>query len=331
MTGAQKARILCFVRLNFLSLRNAMLCLYSPDQPDIYLRLLRDALPEWEILGWPDAAEAADAVTHVAAWGAPPGFFARFPHLQVVFSLGAGVDSLLQRDDLAASVKIVRLLDAGMAQQMTEYCLYGLLHYQRAMDIYRRQQQAEQWTPRDARRANNLRVSILGLGELGQRVAGDLSGMGYVVQGWSRRARQIEGVDCRHGEAGLDQLLMETDVLFCLLPATQNTRHLLDARRLALLPEGAAIINGGRGSLIDEDALLALLDGESLRFAMLDVFAVEPLPSGHPFWKHPRVIITPHVAADTVPADAVAQVAANLRKHAAGLPMDGGVDRLLGY
>jgi glyoxylate/hydroxypyruvate reductase A len=213
-----------------------------------------------------------------------------------------------------------------MAQQMTEYCLYGLLHYQRAMDIYRRQQQAEQWTPRDARRADNLRVSILGLGELGQRVAGDLSGMGYVVQGWSRRARQIEGVDCRHGEAGLDQLLTETDVLFCLLPATQDTRHLLDARRLALLPEGAAIINGGRGSLIDEDALLALLDGESLRFAMLDVFAVEPLPSGHPFWKHPRVIITPHVAADTVPADAVAQVAANLRKHAAGLPMDGGVD-----
>ncbi len=308
-----------------------MLCLYSPDQPDLYLRLLREALPECEILGWPEAADAAEAVTHVAAWGAPPGFFAYFPNLQVVFNLGAGVDSLLLRDDIATSVKIIRLLDAGMARQMTEYCLYGLLHYQREMDNYRRQQRAEQWIQRDARQANNVRVSILGLGELGQRVATDLLRMGYVVQGWSRRTRQIEGVDCRHGDAGLDQLLADTNVLFCLLPATPDTRHLLDSRRLALLPEGAAIINAGRGSLVDEEALLARLDQECLRFAMLDVFAEEPLPAGHPFWKHPRVIMTPHVAADTVPAEAVAQVAANLRKHAAGVAMDGHIDRLRGY
>ena len=311
-----------------------MLCLYSRDQTDVYLRLLHEALPEWKILAWNEGTEDAvdnDAVTHVVAWGAPPGFFARFRHLHTVFNLGAGVDALLKRDDLSASVTIVRLIDAGMARQMTEYCLYGLLHYQREMDIYRRQQLAEQWVPHDARRMSDLRIGILGLGELGSRVASDLSGMGYRVQGWARQARQIPGVACRYGEAGLDALLTEADVLFCLLPATLDTRHLLDSRRLALLPEGAAVINAGRGSLIDEEALLNRLDRDCLRFAMLDVFAVEPLPSGHRFWRHPRVLMTPHVAADTMPAEAVAQIADNLRRQAAGLPMKGRVERSRGY
>lgn len=306
-----------------------MLYLYAPDQRDTFLALFRAALPAWRVAAWPDEVDPA-GVTHIAAWSPPPRFFAPFRHLQTVFNLGAGVDALLARDDLSASVAIVRLTDAGMAAQMTEFCLYGVLHWQREMDHYRRQQAESAWAPRETRLRRQVRVSVLGLGELGGRVARDLSALGYAVSGWSRRARQIEGVRCCHGLEALPGLLAETDVLFCLLPATAATRGLLDAGRLAALPEGAALINAGRGSLIDESALLASLDAGRLRFALLDVFASEPLPAEHPLWRHPRVMVTPHVAADTIAGEAVAQIAACLSSgNDAASP--GRLDRQRGY
>ncbi|MFB0935271.1 MAG: glyoxylate/hydroxypyruvate reductase A [Propionivibrio sp.] len=307
-----------------------MLYLYTPDQPERYLRLLQDALPGEAIACWPQELDAT-AVTHAAVWAPPSGFFSRFPNLRTVFVMGAGVDKLLQRNEVPQDVALVRLTDAGMAQQMTEYCLIGLLHYQRQMDRYARQQRDRLWKPLDTRLARDVRVGLLGLGELGGRVAQDLVRLGYRVSGWSRRPRQVENVRCEHGDDGLRALLPQTDVLFCVLPSTPETRHLLDAETLALLPDDAALINAGRGSLIDEAALLARLDAGRLRFALLDVFAEEPLPESHPFWTHPRVIITPHVAADTVPEDAARQIAANLRAQAAGRPMTGVVDRRRGY
>ena len=245
--------------------------------------------------------------------------------------MGAGVDKLLQRPDLPEKTKIVRLTDAGMARQMMEYCLYGVLHHQRQMDRYASQQRERLWQPHDARPAADLRIGILGLGELGGRVAGDLTRLGYRVSGWSRNPRRLEGVVSQHGEAGLRTLLSQSDVLFCVLPSTPETRHLLNAERLALMPDDAALINVGRGSLIDESALLVRLDGGQLRFALLDVFAEEPLPDSHPFWRHPRVIVTPHVAANTVPEEAVLQIATNLAEQARGRPMTGVVDRQRGY
>lgn len=310
-----------------------MLYVYAPEQGDLYASLLRAALPHWRIAAWPAPVDAA-AVTHVAAWAPPPGFFAPFTQLRAVFNLGAGVDALLTREDLPASVELVRLTDAGMAAQMTEYCLYGVLHWQREMDAYRRQQAEGVWAQGQTRLRAGVRVGILGLGELGGRVARDLAGMGYRVSGWSRGPRRIDGVVCRHGDDGLTETLATSDVLFCVLPATAATRQLLDAARLACLPEGAALINAGRGSLIDEAALLARLDDGRLRFAMLDVFSVEPLPADHPFWHHPRVIMTPHVAADTVAGEAVRQIAAHLGGSGgggdAGAPA-GRIDRQRGY
>lgn len=306
-----------------------MFYLYAPDQRETCLGLLRAALPAWRVAAWPDPVDPAE-VTHIAAWSPPPQFFAPFSRLTTVFNLGAGVDALLAREDLPASVDIIRLTDAGMAAQMTEFCLYGVLHWQRQMDRYRRQQAASNWAPRETCLRRQVRVSVLGLGQLGGRVARDLSALGYPVSGWSRGARQIEGVRCCHGLDALPGLLAETDVLFCLLPATAATRGLLDAGRLAALPEGAALINAGRGSLVDEAALLALLDAGRLRFALLDVFAVEPLPAEHPFWRHPRVMMTPHVAADTLAGEAVAQIAASLCS-AEGAPLPGRLDRQRGY
>ena len=307
-----------------------MLYLYTPDQPERYLRLLQEALPDEAIACWPQEVDAA-TVTHAAVWAPPDGFFTRFPNLRTVFVMGAGVDKLLQRKDVPQDVTLIRLTDAGMAQQMTEYCLYGVLHYQRQIDRYAQQQRNRQWKPLDTRLACDVRVGVLGLGELGGRVAQDLARLGYRVSGWSRRLRQIENVRCLHGEEGLRELLPQTDVLFCVLPSTPETRHLLDAETLALLPDDAALINAGRGALIDEEALLARLDGGQLRFALLDVFAEEPLPEGHRFWNHPRVLVTPHIAADTVPEDAVAQIASNLRALTGGKPVTGQIDRQRGY
>ncbi|SFO04167.1 glyoxylate/hydroxypyruvate reductase A [Formivibrio citricus] len=307
-----------------------MLYLYSPDQQELYFRLLQEALPDREIACWPQEVDP-EAVTHAAVWMPPAGFFRRFPNLQAVFVMGAGVDQMLGRDDIPEQVAIVRLTDAGMAKQMIEYCLYGVLHYQRYMDVYRQQQGAGQWLAQPTRLAGEVRVSVLGLGQLGAQVAQHLAGMGYRVTGWSRQPRAVGQVNCVHGDAALRALLPETDVLFSVLPATPETRHLLDAERLALLPKDSAIINAGRGSLIDEEALLAHLNRGHLRFVMLDVFAQEPLAADHPFWLHPRVMITPHVAADTVPEEAVSQIAANLRGLAAGEPVTGVVERCRGY
>ena len=307
-----------------------MLYVYTTDQPERYVRLLQEALPDKAIACWPEEVDSA-AVTHVAAWAPPDGFFAQVPGLRTVFAMGAGVDKLLQRNDIAENVALIRLTDAGLAQQMTEYCLYGLLHYQRQMDRYARQQRDRQWKQLDTRLACDVRVGILGLGELGGKVAQDLARLGYRVSGWSRRPRQIANVHCLNGEEGLRELLPQTDVLFCVLPSTPETHRLLNAETLALLPDDAALINAGRGSLIDEAALLARLDAGALRFALLDVFAEEPLPPTHPFWTHPRVIVTPHVAADTVAEDAVQQIAANLRAQTVGQPVNGVVDRRRGY
>ncbi len=307
-----------------------MLYLYSPDQQDLYFRLFRDALPDLDIACWPQDVDA-EAVTHAAIWMPPAGLFSRFPKLQVIFALGAGVDKLLRRDDISESVTIIRLTDAGMAQQMSEYCLYGVLHYQRQMDIYQQQQRANRWLPQSARLAKDIRVTVLGLGQLGAHVARTLAAMGYRVRGWSRQPRQIDALDCVHGETALRDLLAQTEVLFSVLPATPETRHLLNNERLGWLPKDAAIINAGRGSLIDQEALLKHLDEGHLRFALLDVFAEEPLAEDHPLWRHPRVIITPHVAANTIPEEAVAQIAANLRALANGGPVTGRVDRQAGY
>ena len=307
-----------------------MLYLYTPDQADRYQRLLQAALPNETVVRWPQEVDG-NAVTHAAVWAPPEGFFTRFHNLQTVFALGAGVDKLLQRTDLPDAVKIVRLTDAGMACQMIEYCLYGVLHYQRQMDMYARQQRQHEWRPLGMRASSDVRVTVLGLGRLGGKVAQAMSRQGYNVAGWSRRAKTVDGIRCLHGDAGLRELLLQTDVLFCLLPATPDTFRLLNAQSLALLPEGAALINAGRGSLIDEHALLTRLDSGHLRFALLDVCDEEPLPRDHPFWHHPRVILTPHVAAATIPEEAVRQIAANLEAQVLGAPMSGVVDRHSGY
>ena len=309
-----------------------MILIHTPNPKEVaaYLALFRTALPQHEFISL-DQLGQPEAVQYVITWGPPPELFAGLPNLEAVFALGAGVDKLLARDDLSADVPIYRLLDGGMAQQMVEYVRFGVLSYQRHMDIYRRQQGSGLWKMLAPRLTQDVRVGVLGLGEMGCAVAQALSADGYVVTGWSRGVKMVEGIHCLHGSDGLAHVLAHSDVLACVLPSTPDTQGLLNAARLAALPAGAMVINAGRGDLLDEMALLALLDSGHLRCAQLDVFASEPLPHGHRLWAHPAVTATPHIAAITLREQAVSQIAANLGRLAVGETALGRVLRDRGY
>lgn len=309
-----------------------MILIHTPSAKEVaaYLDLFRAALPQHRFISL-DEMTAPEAVQYVITWGPPPALFARLTKLEAVFALGAGVDKLLARDDLSPATPIYRLLDGGMAQQMSEYIRFGVLSYQRHMDIYRRQQAAGVWKMLAPKLPAQVRVGVLGLGEIGSAVAQVLAADGYRVSGWSRSAKQVAGIRCLHGDDGLAELLAGSEVLACVLPSTPQTQGLLNAQRLAALPPGAMLINAGRGDLLDEEALLALLDSGHLRCAQLDVFASEPLPHGHRLWQHPAVTVTPHIAAITLREEAVRQIAANLERLAAGGAAQGLVLRERGY
>lgn len=308
----------------------SLLLVHAGDEGAAYRALFAQALPEVRCVAWPDEAPAA-AVEFVACWNPPAGFFAPLSALRAVFALGAGVDRLLARTDLRPEVPIVRLRDAGMSAQMVEYALLGVLMRQRHLVEYRIQQQRAEWLRHPPLAREALRVGVLGLGEMGGAVARALAGLGYAMAGWSRAPKAIDGVDVRHGDTGLADVLARSDVLVNTLPSTPATRGLLDHARLAALPRGALVVNASRGDQLDAGALRALLDAGHLGGALLDVFATEPLPAGDPLWSHPRVTITPHAAATTLPVPSVRQVADNIRRLRRGEPALGVVDRARGY
>jgi glyoxylate/hydroxypyruvate reductase len=306
------------------------LLVVAAAETPVYRAGFAEAMPELRVVGADDDYDPA-TIDYVAGWNAPPGLFAGLPGLRAVFALGAGVDTLLARDDLPPSLPLVRLLDAGMAEQMVEYALFGALTWQRRIHDYDVQQTRRLWLRQPPRTRAETAIGVLGLGSLGGAVAGALARFGYPVSGWSRRPRSVDGVRCLHGDDGLVQLLRETDVLVNLLPSTPRTRGLLDRHRLAMLRPGAYLVQASRGDQFDAAALLTLLDSGQLGGALLDVFEREPLPVDSPLWAHPRVRITPHVAATTLVEPAVQQIADNLRRLRDGEPMQGVVDRRQDY
>lgn len=285
-------------------------------------------LPDAEISVWPASPARPD---YALVWKPPAEFFAAIHPTRAVFNLGAGVDALLAVATLPRDVPVVRLEDAGMAAQMVEYVTLAVLRAYREMDAYAEQQRNGAWRPRPQLPKSGFAIGILGLGVLGQAVASALRGLGFPVRGWTRKPKAVPQVEGFSGPGGLAAFLAGTRVLVCLLPSTRDTRGLLDRRALARLPQGAHVVNVARGEIVVDEDLLALLDSGHLAGAVLDVFRIEPLPPAHPFWHHPRIVVTPHVSAVTVVADSIAQVAAKIRRLEAGLPVSGIVDRTLGY
>ena len=305
-----------------------ILCLRDGGAADAWLRELRAALPEAEVAEWrPGMAGDADIAL---VWAPPQQLFDEQPRLRAVFNLGAGVDPLLALR-LPPALPVVRLHDAGMAVQMAEYVCHALIRFYREFDAYAAQQREARWQPRAPRRRADFPVGLMGLGALGGRVAEALRGFDFPLVGWSRTRRALDGVRCLAGDAELDDFLQATRVLVCLLPLTDATRGLLNRARLERLRPGGYLINLGRGALVVEQDLHALLRQGRLAGCALDVFTHEPLPPEHWAWTQPGVTLTPHIGAQTLRAEAVAQVAEGVRALRQGRAPRGLVVRERGY
>ncbi|AVN33306.1 TPA: glyoxylate/hydroxypyruvate reductase GhrA [Serratia marcescens] len=299
-----------------------------------WLAGIKQRLPQAEIREWQRGDERP--ADYALVWRPPHEMLANRRDLKAVFALGAGVDAILDQErkhpgTLPAGVPLLRLEDTGMAQQMQEYALSYVLRYFRRFDEYQALQQRQEWQPLDPHSLDDFTIGILGAGVLGQSVARKLTEFGFSVRCWSRSAKQIDGVQSFAGEAQRAAFLDGVKLLINLLPNTPETVGILNRELFAQLNSGAYLINIARGAHLVEADLLAALEQGQLAAATLDVFAREPLPQDHPFWRHPRVTITPHIAAITLPQQAMDQIAANIRALEAGHAPAGVVDRQRGY
>ncbi|MBO0789616.1 MAG: glyoxylate/hydroxypyruvate reductase A, partial [Ktedonobacteraceae bacterium] len=295
----------------------------------LWLAPLRAAFPFDDFRVFPDVGDPATIDCALVA-DPPRGELANFPRLRLIQSLWAGVDALLADPTLPGHIPLARLVDPSLTSAMSESVVAHVLSIHRQLHIYRLQQSMRKWQPLPQPHAHERRVGILGLGALGSAAANKLMVLGFDVAGWSRRPKHIDGMLCFTGQEGLDMLLSRTDILVCLLPLTPETRDILNARTLALLPQGATVINLARGEHISDEDLLDSLNRGHIAYAILDTFSIEPLPTEHPYWSHPHINVTPHVAATTDPRTAIPQVVQNIERLREGLPLIHLVDRVRG-
>lgn len=310
-----------------------LLCSAGGDQSR-WLSDIAAALPQAQARIW-QAGDTAPA-DYALVWKPPVEVLLQRPGLKAVFNLGAGVDPLLamlrqHADLLPPQVPLIKLDDAGMAQQMVQYVGYAVMRHFRRFDDYARQQQQGVWQTLPRRRIEDCRVGVLGLGVLGAQVASSLVQQGFPVRGWSRSAKTLPGVDSYAGPEAMGGFLDGLQVLVNMLPLTDDTRDILDLALFNRLKKGAALINVARGAHLVESDLLDALESGQLAGATLDVFREEPLPAEHPFWFEPRIEITPHISALTVRSDSIAQIVEKIHALERGEAVTGVVDLSRGY
>ena len=308
----------------------AILFCSSPRAQERWSPHLAAAFPDREVRFWPDIGDRA-AIEYALVWQPEPGLLASLPNLKLIASLAAGVDHILRDPTAPRHVPIMRLVDPYMTQAMSEYVTLQVLRLHRQDFDYRAHQAAAEWREHGQKNAAERLVGILGFGQLGQDAGRKLQAIGFDVAGWSRSPKEVPGFACHAGAAGLDALLARSEILVSLLPSTDETEGILNAGLFARLPRGAGLVNAGRGRHLVEDDLLAALDSGQLSAASLDVFREEPLPATHPFWRHPRIIVTPHIAAETNPPTATAIIGQAIDDFEAGLPLANLIDPQRGY
>ncbi len=304
----------------------------APDLADQLHDLLSVELPQAEVAVWSDRY-AGDA-DYAVGWLPPPEFFARQPRLKAFFSIWAGVERILAGPGLPSDLPVIRLEDAGMGPQMAEYCVCETLRWLRHHDDYAAQQRAHAWRQLPAEDVSRWPIGLFGFGVLGRQVASAFAGLGFRVNAYSRRPHEDPRVVCfaeTGGAGGFAEFMRATRVLVLLAPLTPQTRDRFDREALALLPRSAYVINVARGELLVDEALIELLDSGHLAGAALDVFRTEPLPATHPFWDHPKIRVTPHVAAVTLLAPSARQIAEKIRRFSRDEPISGIVERARGY
>ena len=309
----------------------------TPTWPtDIWTSAMKKLAPDIDIRVWPDRIGNRQDIRYAVAWLPPPDVLRSLPNLDVIFSLGAGVDAILSDPTLPEATPIVRVNEPDLTMRMTEYVVLHVLMHHRQQRRLDDNQHRKIWDSFPTHGANDLAVGIMGLGVMGSDAAARLRDLGFKVAGWSRNRRRIEGVHCYAGDAEFDSFLRRTDILVSLLPHTPATTGIINRDLIRKLsrkgPFGAPIIiNAGRGKQQVAADILAALDAGELNAVTLDVFETEPLPENSPLWTHPRVTVTPHCAADSDPETITAYVLGQIRRHQAGKALENVVDRARGY
>jgi glyoxylate/hydroxypyruvate reductase A len=314
----------------------ALLYLIPTWPVDLWTTAMRRQAPDIDIRVWPDKVGRAEDIDYAVAWLPPANVLKSLPNLKVIFSLGAGVDAILKDPTLPEGVPIARVNDPDLTMRMSEYVVLHVLMHHRQQRRLDQNQREKIWDPFATHAASAVTVGIMGLGVMGSDAARKLAVLGFKVVGWSRSRKTIPEVECFAGQAEIDSFLERTDILACLLPHTPETTGIINRRVIAKLsrkgPFGAPIlINAGRGKQQVEADILAALDSGALYAATLDVFESEPLAKDSPFWTHPRVTVTPHVAADSDPETITAYVLRQIRRHQRGLAVENVVDSKRGY
>lgn len=309
-----------------------MAILYADDPADAaaWAVAMGALAPGLELRFWPDWGAARD-IDFAIVGGRAPGDLRVFPNLKAIQSTWAGVNHLLADHNLPLDRPLARMVDQGLTVSMTEFVVLHVLDSAREGPRLRAAQRSRQWLDLDPLPPRTVTVAVLGLGTLGADAGTRLAGLGFDVRGWSRSRKDIAGIRSFTGADGLGECLSGARILVCLLPLTEDTRGILGAAAFAPLAEGAVLIHAARGLHLVEADLLAALESGRISRAILDVFATEPLPADHPFWTHPGVTVTPHVAAITRPGTGAADILENYRRALAGEALINQVDRAKGY
>lgn len=307
------------------------LLIYSRNHPIAdWGKAIAALAPDLDIRLYPEIGDPAE-IDVALVWKPPPGLLQSLPNLKLIQSFGAGVDGILADPNVPRHVPLARVVDGRLTVGMSEYVLLHVLRYHRQTETMLQNQRNRTWRWLPPVDASERIIGIMGMGTLGTDAAKKLLPFGFQVVSWSRSLKAIDGVTSFHGEEHLDGFLKLCNVLVCLLPLTAQTRAIINRRTLSLLPRGAYLINAGRGGHVVEADLLHALDSEWLSGATLDVFNEEPLPPESPFWTHPKVTVTPHNAADSIPAHVAPQIVDNIRRLQKGQPILRLVDYERGY
>lgn len=286
--------------------------------------------PDLDIRVWPELGNVSD-IQLALVWKHPLGMLTRFSNLKGISSLGAGVDHFFADTEWPKDVPLVRIVDPYMANDIVQYVVAYVLNYIKRVDHWADKQRHKEWYKQPPFNFADLAIGIMGLGFLGGKAARALAGLGLNVIGWSRSQKMIDGIETYAGDAEFHAFLSQSHLIVCMLPLTNETQHILNQTTFSYLPEGAYVMNLGRGDHLVEDDLLDALDSGHLSGACLDVFKQEPLPKDHPFWTHPSIRVTPHIASVTNAATAAPQVLENYRRLLAGMPLLNVVDTAKGY
>ena len=280
----------------------------------------------------PHDAYRPEDIEYFSGFRPAPGFLKSLPNLKAVFSLGAGVDGFLRDPEYPKHLPLVRFVDPTLMHEMAQYVTMHVLIAHRSQRRFDEAQALGKWDQAMlARPSRDTRIGILGLGDIGGTIAASLLPFDFQLFGWSRSRKTVPGVKSFAGEKELPQFLAQCDYCVCVLPLTEETRGIMNAKLFARLPKGAWVINVARGGHLVEEDLLAALDAGHLGGAVLDVFQTEPLPAESPIWHHPKITATPHIAGITDPKSALAYVTDCVRRCETGQPLDNVVDLSKGY